>query len=95
MRDICIKGKHSLELTISLICSCDCECCEVKKKKILENKKMKLFLVLSAVLSIALSHPYKSSGGHGGQNDAIGKARNESVITKELNFKYLCHLTTY
>lgn len=40
------------------------------------NKKMKLILVLSAVLSIALSHPYKSSGGHGG-HEVIGKIQNE------------------
>lgn len=37
---------------------------------------MKLILVLSAVLSIALSHPYKSSGGHGG-HEVIGKIQNE------------------
>lgn len=48
---------------------------------------MKLILVLSAVLSIALSHPYKSSGGHGG-HEVIGKIQNKnkiSAITKELN----------
>lgn len=55
------------------------------------NKKMKLILVLSAVLSIALSHPYKSSGGHGG-HEVIGKIQNKnkiSAITKELNLEIL------
>ena len=62
--------------------------------KILEyffvNKKMKLILVLSAVLSIALSHPYKSSIGHGG-HEAIGKFKMEkiSAITKEWNLDVL------
>lgn len=49
---------------------------------------MKLFLVLSAVLSIALSHPYKSSGGYGGHEGKFSN-KNKCDNKKKMNLDVL------